>query len=209
VTVGASATAGLAYTQNLPGLLLSGPIENRLDQIMSAIESVNQTVLAVGAGYSPIITQINRTLVSSHDEFGIILDSINSTVALTFERNRYFYGKLMTVRDFEVEQTYFRQELVGGRLVHHVIVWTTLGAYGRVNATLSVDVLNVTNERYEVKGLSPGIYEVSISLPPGTPPGDYIVIIDSTHELTVEGQESYWIRASIIFILSQPAGVPY
>ena len=38
-----------------------------------------------------------------------------------FERNRYFYGKLLTVRDFEVEQRYFieKQRLIN-RLIHGV-----------------------------------------------------------------------------------------
>ena len=39
--------------------------------------------------------------------------------AAAFERNRYFYGKLLTVRDFEVEQRYFiqKQRLIN-RLIH-------------------------------------------------------------------------------------------
>ena len=31
---------------------------------------------------------------------------MNNTSFFPFERNRYFYGKLLTVRDFEVEQRY-------------------------------------------------------------------------------------------------------
>ena len=31
-------------------------------------------------------------------------------VSLPIERNRYFYGKLLTVRDFEIEQRYARQK---------------------------------------------------------------------------------------------------
>jgi hypothetical protein len=37
----------------------------------------------------------------------------------SFERNRYFYGKLLTVRDFEVEQSYFRgKNALINRLIH-------------------------------------------------------------------------------------------
>ncbi|MEW6572469.1 MAG: hypothetical protein AB1374_02390 [Bacillota bacterium] len=36
-----------------------------------------------------------------------------------FKRNAYFYGKLMTVRDFELEQEYFNEKrFMGNRLVH-------------------------------------------------------------------------------------------
>ncbi len=35
-----------------------------------------------------------------------------------FERNRYFYGKLLTVRDFEVEQTYYKDK---DRLINQLI----------------------------------------------------------------------------------------
>ncbi|MFH0957129.1 MAG: hypothetical protein V1897_00340, partial [Pseudomonadota bacterium] len=36
-----------------------------------------------------------------------------------FERNRYFYGKLLTVRDFETEQNYFRgKDALINRIIH-------------------------------------------------------------------------------------------
>jgi len=36
-----------------------------------------------------------------------------------FERNRYFYGKLLTVRDFEIEQSYFRgKDALINRIIH-------------------------------------------------------------------------------------------
>ena len=36
-----------------------------------------------------------------------------------FQRNRYFYGKLMTVRDFELEQEYFNgKRYLLNRLIH-------------------------------------------------------------------------------------------
>src|SRR5690348_16916586 len=38
-----------------------------------------------------------------------------------FERNRYFYGKLLTVRDFESEQTYFNDKRrLLNRLLHGI-----------------------------------------------------------------------------------------
>ena len=38
-----------------------------------------------------------------------------------FERNKYFYGKLMTVRDFETEQRYFNEKRsMLNRLVHGI-----------------------------------------------------------------------------------------
>lgn len=38
-----------------------------------------------------------------------------------FERNRYFYGKLMTVRDFEIEQRYFNEKRhLLNRLIHGI-----------------------------------------------------------------------------------------
>ncbi len=56
----------------------------------------------------------------------------------SFERNNYFYGKLMTVRDFETEQSYFSEKspelnelvhgigVVGGQEVGQVIISGTL-----------------------------------------------------------------------------------
>lgn len=39
----------------------------------------------------------------------------------TFERNAYFYGKLLTVRDFQAEQQYFMaKERTAHRLLHGV-----------------------------------------------------------------------------------------
>lgn len=35
---------------------------------------------------------------------------VNNQKVIPFERNRYFYGKLLTVRDFEVEQRYFNDK---------------------------------------------------------------------------------------------------
>ena len=34
----------------------------------------------------------------------------SNTDFFPLERNRYFYGKLLTVRDFEVEQQYVRRQ---------------------------------------------------------------------------------------------------
>lgn len=43
----------------------------------------------------------------------------NSFELQRFKRNAYFYGKLMTVRDFELEQEYFNEKrFMGNRLVH-------------------------------------------------------------------------------------------
>ncbi|MBO7743582.1 hypothetical protein I8J29_05205 [Paenibacillus sp. MWE-103] len=46
-------------------------------------------------------------------------------MSLVFERNHYFYGKLLTSRDFKEEQTYFNQKrYLLNRLIHgHGIVW--------------------------------------------------------------------------------------
>ena len=48
-----------------------------------------------------------------------IRDIACSTSLKSFQRNRYFYGKLLTVRDFEDEQRYFieKQRLIN-RLIH-------------------------------------------------------------------------------------------
>ncbi|MEW6181725.1 MAG: hypothetical protein AB1500_00915 [Bacillota bacterium] len=47
-------------------------------------------------------------------------ETTNNLFALQrFERNAYFYGKLMTVRDFQLEQSYFNQKrFLNGRLIH-------------------------------------------------------------------------------------------
>ena len=48
--------------------------------------------------------------------------SVEETCALkSFERNKYFYGKLMTVRDFETEQRYFNEKRhLLNRLIHGI-----------------------------------------------------------------------------------------
>ncbi len=51
----------------------------------------------VGGGYSPVITEA--------------LDGITEALNVIAERNNYFYGKLMTVRDFEAEQAYLSERV--------------------------------------------------------------------------------------------------
>ena len=57
-----------------------------------------------------------------------------------FERNRYFYGKLLTVRDFEVEQRYHctKRELLN-RLVHGAGVVCGLGVTASDESTLMIE----------------------------------------------------------------------
>jgi len=44
---------------------------------------------------------------------------VNNSKLYPFERNRYFYGKLLTVRDFEIEQRYFNDKRrLTNRLLH-------------------------------------------------------------------------------------------
>lgn len=56
------------------------------------------------------------------------------------ERNRYFYGKLMTVRDFEDEQTYFNDKRrLGNRMLHGAGVVSGLGVLLVDNQTFSLE----------------------------------------------------------------------
>ena len=56
------------------------------------------------------------------------------------ERNRYFYGKLMTVRDFEDEQTYFNDKRrLGNRALHGAGVVAGLGVLLVDNQTFSLE----------------------------------------------------------------------
>nr|CBH39162.1 conserved hypothetical protein [uncultured archaeon] len=68
-----------------------------------------------------------------------------------FERNKYFYGKLMTVRDFETEQSYFieKQRLIN-RLIHGAGVvcglkveetreWTDIPEKIKINPGVAID----------------------------------------------------------------------
>ncbi len=53
---------------------------------------------------------------------------MNNANLFPFERNRYFYGKLLTVRDFEVEQRYHSgKRALLNRLVHGAGVVCGLG----------------------------------------------------------------------------------
>ena len=53
---------------------------------------------------------------------------MNNANYFPFERNRYFYGKLLTVRDFEVEQRYHcTKRALLNRLVHGAGVVCGLG----------------------------------------------------------------------------------
>ena len=56
------------------------------------------------------------------------------------ERNRYFYGKLLTVRDFEIEQKYMRNssQLVR-RLVYGAGVVCGLGVSASDDSTLMIE----------------------------------------------------------------------
>lgn len=56
------------------------------------------------------------------------------------ERNRYYYGKLLTVRDFEVEQDYFRgKERLNNRVIHGAGVVCGLGVSASDDATLLIE----------------------------------------------------------------------
>ena len=56
------------------------------------------------------------------------------------ERNRYFYGKLMTVRDFEDEQSYFNDKRrLGNRMLHGAGVVAGLGVLLVDNQTFSLE----------------------------------------------------------------------
>jgi hypothetical protein len=65
---------------------------------------------------------------------------MNNANSFPFERNRYFYGKLLTVRDFEVEQRYHctKRELLN-RLVHGAGVVCGLGVTASDESTLMIE----------------------------------------------------------------------
>lgn len=65
---------------------------------------------------------------------------MNNANFFPFERNRYFYGKLLTVRDFEVEQRYHctKRELLN-RLVHGAGVVCGLGVTASDESTLMIE----------------------------------------------------------------------
>ena len=65
---------------------------------------------------------------------------MNNANFLPFERNRYFYGKLLTVRDFEVEQRYHctKREMLN-RLVHGAGVVCGLGVTASDESTLMIE----------------------------------------------------------------------
>ena len=56
------------------------------------------------------------------------------------ERNRYFYGKLMTARDFEDEQTYLNDKRrLGNRMLHGAGIVAGLGVLLVDNQTFSLE----------------------------------------------------------------------
>lgn len=56
------------------------------------------------------------------------------------ERNRYYYGKLLTVRDFEVEQNYFRGKgRINNRVMHGAGVVCGLGVTASDDATVLIE----------------------------------------------------------------------
>lgn len=56
------------------------------------------------------------------------------------ERNHYFYGKLMTARDFEDEQTYFNNKRrLGNRMLHGAGIVSGLGVLLVDNQTISLE----------------------------------------------------------------------
>ena len=65
---------------------------------------------------------------------------MNNANFFPFERNRYFYGKLLTVRDFEVEQRYHctKREMLN-RLVHGAGVVCGLGVTASDESTLMIE----------------------------------------------------------------------
>ena len=65
---------------------------------------------------------------------------MNNANFFPFERNRYFYGKLLTVRDFEVEQRYHctKRELLN-RLIHGAGVVCGLGVTASDESTLMIE----------------------------------------------------------------------
>ena len=65
---------------------------------------------------------------------------MNNANLFPFERNRYFYGKLLTVRDFEVEQRYHsgKRKLLN-RLIHGAGVVCGLGVTASDESTLMIE----------------------------------------------------------------------
>ena len=65
---------------------------------------------------------------------------MNNANYFPFERNRYFYGKLLTVRDFEVEQRYHctKRSLLN-RLIHGAGVVCGLGVTASDESTLMIE----------------------------------------------------------------------
>lgn len=66
---------------------------------------------------------------------------MNSSRYYPFERNRYFYGKLLTVRDFDSEQRYFnhKRRLIN-RLLHGVGVVSGLHVVAVDDKTVSIEM---------------------------------------------------------------------
>ncbi|MCK4396315.1 carboxypeptidase regulatory-like domain-containing protein [candidate division WOR-3 bacterium] len=64
-----------------------------------------------------------------------------------FERNKYFYGKLMTVRDFETEQNFFNEK-------RHLLNWLIHGI--GIVCGLEVREPEIDNRKLKIK-LSPGV----------------------------------------------------
>lgn len=64
-----------------------------------------------------------------------------------FERNKYFYGKLMAVRDFETEQSYFNEK-------RHLLNWLIHGI--GIVCGLEVREPEIDNRKLKIK-LSPGV----------------------------------------------------
>ena len=64
-----------------------------------------------------------------------------------FERNKYFYGKLMTVRDFETEQSYFNEK-------RHLLNWLIHGI--GIVCGLEITEPRIDNGKLKIK-LSPGV----------------------------------------------------
>lgn len=68
-------------------------------------------------------------------------DTYEKTRYYPFERNRYFYGKLLTVRDFESEQKYFNDKRrMMNRLLHGSGVLTGLQVVAVDEKSVSVEM---------------------------------------------------------------------
>ena len=65
---------------------------------------------------------------------------MNNNKYFPLERNRYFYGKMLTARDFEIEQRYFNNKR---RLINRTIlgvgVVCGLGVYQNDDSSFSVE----------------------------------------------------------------------